>query len=280
MSGRDPETADTDPPRSGDVTTSPVWTDTHCHVDDERIPEGTDAAIDRAVANGVTRMICVGTDADRSRSAMALSARRAEVWATIGLHPHDAVNGLEDLLAVLDGNDPGRDRVVAIGECGLDYYYDHSPRDAQRDVFAAQIALAHDHDLPLVIHTRDAWEDTFDVLVAQGMPEHTVFHCFTGGPDEARRAVELGAMLSFSGIVSFPSATALREAALWCPPEHMLVETDSPYLAPVPHRGRPNHPALVTAVGAAIAELRREPLETLAERTTRNASFAFPGLAA
>jgi TatD DNase family protein len=257
-----------------------MWTDTHCHVDDDRIPEGTDAAIDLAVASGVTRMICVGTDAERSRRAMALAARRAEVWATIGLHPHDATAGLDDLVAVVSGEDPGRDRVVAIGECGLDYYFEHSPRDTQREVFAAQIALAHDLGLPLVIHTRDAWEDTFDVLRAQGVPERTIFHCFTGGPDEAQRAVAMGAWLSFSGIVSFPSAADLREAATWCPREHMLVETDSPYLAPVPHRGRPNHPALVAAVGAALADLRDETLDEIAQTTSRNASFAFPGLAA
>jgi TatD DNase family protein len=256
-----------------------AWTDTHCHVDDDRIPGGTDAAIDTAVAAGVTRMICVGTDADRSRRAMTLADRRPEVWATVGLHPHDAVQGLDDLEQVLAGHEPGRDRVVAVGECGLDYYYDHSPRDLQRQVFAAHIALAKRYDLPLVIHTRDAWPDTFDLLDAEGLPERTIFHCFTGGPDEAMAAVRRGAWLSFSGIVSFPSATALREAAAWCPDDRMLVETDSPYLAPVPHRGRPNHPALVTAVGMALGHLRGVAVEHIAEVTQRNATLAFPGLA-
>ena len=256
-----------------------TWTDTHCHVDDERIPGGTDAAIDAAVEAGVHRMICVGTDAERSRRAMALAHRRPEVWATIGLHPHDAVNGLDELERLVAGDEPGRQRVVAIGECGLDYYYDHSPRDVQRGVFAAQIALAHRHGLPLVIHTRDAWDDTFDVLDAEGMPERTIFHCFTGGPDEAAAAVARGAWLSFSGIVSFPSAGDLRRAAAVCPADRLLVETDSPYLAPVPHRGRPNQPALVTAVGAALAEVRDISVDHLAELTEVNASFAFPGLA-
>jgi len=255
------------------------WTDTHCHVDDERIPGGADAAIDAAVEAGVRRMICVGTDADRSRRAMALAARRPEVWATIGLHPHDAVYGVDDLERLLSAEGSGRDRVVAIGECGLDYYYDHSPRDVQRTVFAAQIALAHRFALPLVIHTRDAWDDTFDILDAEGLPERTVFHCFTGGPAEAAAAVERGAWLSFSGIVSFPSATDVRLAAAECPADRLLVETDSPYLAPVPHRGRPNQPALVTAVGAAVATVRDEPVERIAELTDTNATFAFPGLA-
>lgn len=256
-----------------------TWTDTHCHVDDERIPAGTDAAIDAAVEAGVHRMICVGTDAARSQRAMALAARRREIWATIGLHPHDAVNGLDDLERLLNGDEPGRTRVVAIGECGLDYFYDHSPRDTQRDVFAAQIALAHQWNLPLVIHTRDAWDDTFDVLDALGTPERTIFHCFTGGPEQAEQAVTRGAYLSFSGIVSFPSATEVRAAAVWCPQDRLLVETDSPYLAPVPHRGRPNQPALVTAVGEAVAHLRDTPAEHIAQITHHNASFAFPGLA-
>ena len=124
-----------------------------------------------------------------------------------------------------------------MGECGLDYYYEHSPRDAQRRAFAEQIALAGDHDLALVIHTRDAWPETFDILGAEGVPERTVFHCFTGGPEEARRCLDLGAWLSFSGIVTFKAAADLREAAALCPLDRMLVETDSPYLAPVPHRG-------------------------------------------
>ena len=135
-------------------------------------------------------------------------------------------------------------------------FYEHSPRAAQREVFAAQIALAHENDLALVIHARDAWDDTFDVLAGEGVPDRTIFHCFTGGPDEARRCLDLGAVLSFSGIVTFPSAGELRAAAQLCPLDRMLVETDSPYLAPVPHRGRPNQPAWVAVVGTAIADLR------------------------
>jgi TatD DNase family protein len=243
------------------------WTDSHCHLDDERLAADV---VEVARAAGVTRLVTVGVDADRSRACIEVAARHDEVWATVGLHPHDAVQGVESVVPLLDAP-----KVVAVGECGLDYYYDHSPRDVQRDAFAAQVALAHERGLALVIHTRDAWDDTFDVLAAEGTPARTVFHCFTGGLQEARRCLDLGAHLSFSGIVTFPSAGALRDAALLCPADRLLVETDSPYLAPVPHRGRPNQPAFVAVVGRFLAELRGVPAEELAADTNLNAAIAF-----
>ena len=149
--------------------------------------------------------------------------------------------------------------MLAVGECGLDYHYDHSPRAVQRTAFAAQIHLAHERDLPLVIHTRDAWDDTFDdPATVEGVRERTIFHCFTGGPAEADRCLDLGAFLSFSGIVTFKSAAEVRDAARRCPADRLLIETDSPYLAPVPHRGRPNQPAYVRHVGEYVATLRGE----------------------
>ena len=170
----------------------------------------------------------------RSRRPRALDG----VWATAGVHPHDAEGGLDGLEALL-----GRPEVVAVGECGLDFHYDHSPRDVQREVFAAQVAPGpRPPALPLVVHTREAWDETFAVLEGEGVPERTVIHCFTGGPDEARRCLDLGAHLSFSGIVTFKGAPEVREAAALCPLDRLLVETDAPYLAPVPHRGRPNRP--------------------------------------
>src|SRR5262245_6538741 len=203
----------------------------------------------QARAAGVERLILVGTDLATSQAAVAAAARHpGEVWATVGLHPHDATDGLDGLEPLLA--EPG---VVAVGECGFDLYYEHSPRDAQREAFAAQIAWAHAHDQVLMIHTRDAWDDTLAVLDAEGVPERTVFHCFTGGPDEARACLDRGALLSFSGIVSFRSAGDVREAAALCPLDRALVETDSPYLAPEPYRGRPNRPALVPVVGEALA---------------------------
>ena len=241
------------------MTAVEQWIDNHCH-----LPAGDAGAalIDQARAAGVTRMITVGTDAEASRQAIEVAAAHAGVWATVGVHPHDASQGVDAIVPLL-----AESGVVAVGECGLDYFYDHSPRDVQRAAFAAQIELAVEHDLALVIHTRDAWTDTFDVLGAVGVPSRTVFHCFTGGPDEARRGLELGIHLSFSGIVTFKNADDLRAAARLCPLDRLLVETDSPYLAPVPHRGQKNRPALVPLVGAAVAEVKGVAVEVVAEST-------------
>ena len=246
------------------------WTDSHCHVHDERIPDGTDAAVSAAVDSGVTTLISVGCDRATSLAAIAVAEAHDEVFATVGLHPHDAVNGVDTIVDLL-----GTEGIVAVGECGLDYYYDHSPRDIQQRVFAEQIALANARELPLVIHTRDAWDDTFAVLADVGVPARTIFHCFTGGPDEARRALDIGAYLSFSGIVTFKGAPEVQAAAALCPLDRMLVETDSPYLAPVPHRGRPNRPAWVAHVGEHIADLRDIAVAEVAAATTANARVVF-----
>ncbi len=251
------------------------WTDDHCHLGweggDPADPAVADQMVADARAAGVERLVAVGTDATRSAEAVAAAARHpGVVWATVGLHPHDAVDGLDGLAELLA--EPG---VVAVGECGLDYHYDHSPRDVQRRAFAAQVALAHQHDLALVIHTREAWDDTFAVLDAEGVPARTVFHCFTGGAREAQACLDRGGYLSFSGIVTFRSAGDVREAAALCPLDRALVETDSPYLAPVPHRGRPNRPALVPVVGAALAEAMGTTVEAVAEATWINAERVY-----
>jgi TatD DNase family protein len=246
------------------------WTDSHCHLDDAGIPGGADVALDAARLAGVTRFVTVGTDAVTSAAAVALAAAHPDVWATVGLHPHDASQGVDTVVPLLD-----RPRIVAVGECGLDYHYNHSPRDIQRAAFAAQVALARARHLTLVIHTREAWADTFAILGAEALPERIVFHCFTGGPDEARLGLDLGAYLSFSGIVSFKGADDVRAAAALCPPDHLLVETDAPYLAPMPHRGRPNEPAYLPAVGAALAAATKRDIQTVAEQTNENAGVAF-----
>ena len=265
-----------------------TWVDTHCHLDDHRYRPtgddnrgdlgGTPGVLERARAAGVGAFITVGCDQPSSVAALECARDNGDVWFSIGLHPHEAVHGL-DAVADLARAEAGNPRLAAIGEAGLDYYYDHSPRDRQRAVFAGQIGLARELGLPLIVHTRDAWDDTFDVLVAEGVPERLVFHCFTGGPDEARRCLDIGAYLSFSGIVTFKTAGAVAEAARMCPTDRMLVETDSPYLAPVPHRGRTNQPAHVVDVGRHVAALRGLEADVVAEFTSDNAHRAFPALA-
>ena len=260
------------------MTATEHYIDTHCHLYDQRSKDGTvgmtvDEIISGARAAGVTGMITVGCDAASTQQAIDVAERYDGVFATAGLHPHEAKHGVHTIVPFLD--DP---HVVAVGEAGLDYYYDHSPRDQQRDVFAAQIQLAHERRLPLIIHTRDAWDDTFDILRAEGAPERTIFHCFTGGAAEARICLDMGAWLSFSGIVTFKTATDLHEAARLCPSDRMLAETDSPYLAPVPHRGSTNRPAYVTHVVEALATLRSEVLHTVRAATVTNACLAFPAV--
>jgi TatD DNase family protein len=242
-------------------TVPPELIDSHCHLYDTRGAELADV-LGAARAAGVSTMITVGCDAATTAAAVAIAAAHPGVYATAGLHPHEAVHGVDSIVPFLD--DPN---VIAVGEAGLDYYYDHSPRDIQRTAFAAQIQLAHERRLPLIIHTRDAWDETFDILTAEGMPERTVFHCFTGGAAEAQRCVEMGAHLSFSGIVTFKNSTDVQEAARWCPIDRLLVETDSPYLAPTPHRGRPNQPAYVAHVAQFIADLRDVPFAEFAAHT-------------
>jgi TatD DNase family protein len=256
------------------------WVDNHCHlgVDGRSTDDMTsvEEIVSTARRHGVVAMITVGTDAASSASCIERATRTEGVWATAGVHPHDATEGTGALRDVIDGAH-GSGSLVAVGECGLDYHYDHSPRPIQRAVFAEQVALAHELDLPLVIHTRDAWADTFAVLDELSTPPRTVFHCFTGGPAEAEQALARGALLSISGIVTFPSAQELRDAVVATPLSSLMVETDSPYLAPVPHRGRPNQPAWVGLVGAKVAELHGVPVGQVAAVTTATAS-GFYGL--
>ena len=260
------------------------WIDSHCHLQDRYRPEGTDLpdAIDEAVGNGVRGLVCVGTDAETSRQAVDLASSARSLrpdfgcWATVGLHPHEASHGLAEvdaLTARVMCDSPSV--VVAVGECGLDYHYDHSPRPVQRTVFEAQAARAVELDLALVVHCRDAWDDTIAVLRDAGPPPRTVLHCFTGGPDEARRCLDLGAYLSFSGIVTFKGAQDVRDAAAICPSDKLLVETDAPFLAPVPHRGQQNRPAWVAYIGDAVAAIRECTPETLAESSAQATRAVF-----
>jgi TatD DNase family protein len=246
------------------------WVDSHCHLYSLRDPEG---AIGRAREAGVTAMVCVGTDLETSRQVIELAARHPDVRASAGLHPHDASKlaaEWDQLEALAEAHD-----VVGIGETGFDFHYLHSPADDQETSFRAQIRLAKRLDRALVVHSRDAWDDTFRVLADEGPPPRTVLHCFTGGPGEARRALDLGAYLSFSGIVTFPHADDVRAAAASTPVDRLLVETDAPYLAPVPRRGRENEPGLVPLVGAAVAAATGQSESEIADRTAANADAVF-----
>ena len=250
-----------------------MWFDSHCHVHDERLD--ANAALDDARAAGVTRFVDVGCDEPTSLAAIALAATHDDVWATVGLHPHDSATGSAWMSPLLD--DAAAKRIVGVGECGLDYHYDHSPRHVQRAEFASQIRLAFRYDLPLVIHAREAWDDTFAILSTEGTPRATIFHCFAGGPHEAEACLALHdeVFLSYSGIVSFKTAVELQAAAAITPLDRMLVETDSPYLAPTPHRGKQNRPAWVPFVGEAVARLKDMSTYDLAAATFANTNRAF-----
>ena len=254
--------------------TEAQYFDSHCHLT-PALTGGVEFALDSARANGVVGFVTVGCDRQSSIEAISVAAIHHDVYATVGLHPHEATNGTASIVDLLGDSDTlRRSKIVAIGECGLDFYYDHSPREAQRQAFAEQIQMAHHYDLPLVIHTREAWAETFDILRAEGAPSSTIFHCFTGGQEEARRCLDLGAYLSFSGIVTFKSAGEVQRAAVTCPLDRLLVETDSPYLAPVPLRGTPNQPANVRIVADALAELKALDRLDVAFATKSNANVA------
>lgn len=257
------------------------WTDAHCHLQQRYRPDGSHdetlrAILDRAAAAGVTRAVCIGTDAASSAEAVriaSLPGQPVDLYATVGLHPHEASTSTRGLAPLLDA--PGADRVVAIGECGLDYYYEHSSRDAQRTALVDQLRLAVAHDLGVVLHVRDAFDDLFEILDAEGVPPRSVVHCFSAGPEEARRCIAAGLAVSVAGIVTFKNAEPLREALHEVPLDALLVETDSPFLAPVPHRGTPNEPAYVAVVGAAVAQTLNLDLDLVKRATSDNATRLF-----
>lgn len=255
------------------------WTDAHCHLQDRYLGEKEIAvsaprALERAFAAGVHRVVVIGTDATSSAEALAITdlPSDVEIYATVGLHPHDALQDVEEVVALARRGHP---RLVGVGECGLDYYYEHSPREAQQAVFAVQLRLARELDLALVIHCREAFDDLFDIFDVEGVPPCTVIHCFTGTPQEATECLARGADISISGVVTFKNAENVREAARLVPLDRLHVETDSPFLAPVPHRGRPNEPALVSVVGEFLAELRGEDVEDVRRETSKNSARLF-----
>jgi TatD DNase family protein len=247
--------------------------DSHCHLDSAEFNEDRDVVIERAIAAGVEHMLAIGTgDGPPDLEAgLRLAEKYPAFFATVGIHPHDAAKAgpgdfkrLADLLA--------HPQVLAIGEIGLDYHYDFSPREIQKSAFIQQMEIAAAAGKPIVIHTREAWDDTL-ALIEQHWAPHGVggiMHCFSGGPEEARRALDLGFYLSFGGVVTFPKALAVQAAAKSAPRNRILIETDAPYLAPVPKRGKRNEPALIVHTARKLAELRGESYEELCAGTTEN----------
>jgi TatD DNase family protein len=252
--------------------------DTHCHLDPHYLPDGPDAVMERAKAAGVIGFVVIGVgrDLEPARHAVALAAKIPDrVSASIGVHPHDAAMVDDAVMTELTGlaRDP---HVVAVGEIGLDYHYDHSPRDVQKDVFARFIALARDVKKPIVIHTREAAADTLAILESEHARDvGGIIHCFSEDRAFASRAIDLGFDISFSGIVTFKNATAVHDVAGWAPVDRILVETDSPYLAPIPMRGKPCEPAYVLHTARRVAELRGASIEAIAQATTANAERRF-----
>jgi len=248
----------------------PQWMDTHCHLqllDDEA------AAVATAAQDGVGLLLCVGIDAKTTEAALVAAHTFPGVWASSGLHPHSASDLAHEweLLSALAA-DP---LVVAIGETGFDFYRDHSPPGVQEEAFRQQIAFAKAQDKTLIIHSRDAWADTFRVLADAGPPERFVFHCFSGGPDEARRAVEMGACLSFAGPLTYPKNETLREAARTAPHDRIVVETDAPFLPPQGFRGKTCFPAYTAKTGSVLADVLGLSRAETAALTTANACRVF-----
>src|SRR5438445_2954683 len=245
--------------------------DSHCHLNYEGLVERQAEVLENARRAGVTGFLNISTRKREWDQIVAVAEREPDVWASVGVHPH-AADAHPDLGAVALAEAADHPRVIAIGECGLEYYFDKSDRAAQRDRFEAHIEAARQTGLPLIVHTRDAEQDTAEILTAAVREGGVtgVLHCFTGSADLARKSLDLGFYVSLSGIVTFKNAADLQATAKWLPADQILVETDSPFLAPVPHRGQKCEPAFVADTAIFVAELRGEDPETLGEVTTAN----------
>ena len=259
--------------------------DSHAHIDFPQFADDRDAMLERALAAGVSTLVAIGTGPgpEKLDAAMPFAEQYDWIYTTVGIHPHEAKEVTQmhlDELARLAKHP----KVIAWGEIGLDYFYDHSPRDVQKEVFRRQMELASEARLPIIIHCRpsnnseNAWDDTLQMLrdhwTPSGLPG--ILHCFTGEWKHAQAALEIGFYISFAGNVSFPKAESIRETAKQVPLDRMLIETDSPYLAPVPHRGKRNEPGFVVNTAESIAQLRGSSRETIGEQTTENFYRLFP----
>ncbi len=248
-----------------------MFVDSHCHLNHAKFHDDVEAAVTRARAQGVGAMVTINTCLAEFDEVLAIANHYPDIFCTVGVHPHDAEGeadvSTEDLVSRAT-----HDRVIGIGETGLDYYYDNSPRDVQKTSFRRHIDAARTTGLPLIVHTRDAEEDTADIL-QEGMEAGAypgVIHCFSASRDFARKALDLGLYISISGIVTFKTADEIREAVKITPLDRLLIETDAPFLAPVPHRGKTNEPAFVTHTAGKVAELKGISVEELGQITTDN----------
>ena len=244
--------------------------DTHAHLDDERFIDDQQAVIHRAQQAGVHYILTCGADVETSRAALAIAKTHGHIYSAAGVHPHDAkdfdARQYEAIDALLSEK-----KVVALGEIGLDYHYDFSPRDQQMRCMQSQLELLERHDLPVIFHIREAWGDFLSMLRADELPQRAVMHCFTGSREVAEECLSYGMMLSFTGVVTFKNAKKAMEVVKHTPMDRIMVETDCPYMAPVPHRGKRNEPAYVLDVARCIADLMKMDLGTFAETTTQNA---------
>ena len=249
--------------------------DTHAHIQTRQFDKDRGAVIQAAFDAGVEPILVPGVEVETSRSAVDLAARYpGRLFAAVGVHPHDATDLTPDALTTLRALalEPG---VVAIGEIGLDYYRNLSPHETQRAALTAQMALAHELGLPIILHNRESHDDMIAQLREHGAGLRGVFHCFIGDQAMARDALDLGFYLSFAGPLTYPANETLREVAAWAPEDRILVETDSPYLTPPPHRGKRNEPKQVALVAQRLAEARKVSLERIAEVTSQNAETLF-----
>lgn len=252
-----------------------MFFDTHAHLNDPKFKDDLPETLERAKANGVKFIVNVGYDLASSVKAVEIAQNYQECYAAVGIHPHDAKRVTEDTLEELKKL-AQQDKVVALGEMGLDYYRDLSPRDKQQEVFRQQIHLAKELKLPIIIHDRDAHGDVMQILKEEDAGENGgILHCFSGSWEMARQCIKLGFKISLAGPVTFKNATRLQDIAKLVPLEHLLIETDCPYLTPEPHRGKRNEPAWVRHVAEKIAELKKISLEEVAQITTANALEVF-----
>lgn len=249
--------------------------DSHVHLDDQRFDKDRDLLIKNLRNNGIEMVINIGADLQTSIASVSLAEKYDNIYAAVGVHPHSAKEVDNSTIEILK-TFAKRDKVVAIGEIGLDFYYDNSPRDIQRKWFKEQLALAKEVDLPVVIHTRDAAQETFDILKeAQDGSLRGVLHCYSGSPEMALEYIKMGFYISLAGPVTFKNARVSREVAKVVPLDKLLIETDCPYLTPEPYRGKRNEPIFVRYVAGTIAETRGISFEELAKVTNRNTKDLF-----